>query len=316
MSKRIYTENDYIVKCEELNLEYVCFNKNNGDTNIQFICPKHRNKGIQTKDWGHLNQSAFGCTYCSGRNKTTEDFEKEILNQYIHPVQDYIGAEKPMYCYCELCGSAWRTNRPIDLRKRMGGCPTCGKIIRGLNHRKTHFQFVEEMKEVNPNIMVIGKYHHAHQLIKCKCIIHDYEWESYGSNLLNGTAGCPICNSSSGEVELCSVLDELNVEYVRQKSFPDCRDILPLKFDAFDIINNIAFEFQGEQHYFPVDFTFNDPEQAKINFDNLKRRDFIKKKYCEENNILLVCIPYWYRNHVKEYILSQIQTYNDFTLQT
>ena len=92
-------------------------------------------------------------------------------------------------------------------------------------------------------------------------------------------------------------------------TFDDCRDILPLRFDAYDIDNIIAFEFQGEQHYFPIDFSGDGEEAAKASLEALQRRDKIKKDYCYNKNIRLVCIPYWERGNVGEF-LDSLNLYN------
>ena len=59
--------------------------------------------------------------------------------------------------------------------------------------RKTHEQFVAEMKEIHPNIEVLGQYVNANIKIKCKCLIDNYEWEATPNHLLNGTK-CPKCS--------------------------------------------------------------------------------------------------------------------------
>lgn len=58
--------------------------------------------------------------------------------------------------------------------------------------RKTHEEFIEEMKIVNPNIEILGKYVNNKVKILCKCKIDKYEWESKPNSLLNGH-GCPKC---------------------------------------------------------------------------------------------------------------------------
>lgn len=106
-------------------------------------------------------------------------------------------------------------------------------------------------------------------------------------------------------------MEKHNINYTRQKTFKDCMDKLPLKFDVFDEDNNIAIEFQGEQHYFPVDFETNNKEKARKQFASLKRRDAIKKKFCINNNIKLICIPYYERNNVENFLASSDEIYNN-----
>jgi hypothetical protein len=100
MTKRIYTEYDYIQKCVELGVVYVGHHSEPRNTMIDYICPLHENIGIQSCDWAHFKNYKNKCPYCSGRYKTTDEFHNEILNQNIIFLSEYRGAEKPLKCMC------------------------------------------------------------------------------------------------------------------------------------------------------------------------------------------------------------------------
>ena len=312
MGRKQYTEDDYRNRCKELGNEYVGFRKvAHKGTVIDFICNKHRDKGVQSADWGHYKLWKHSCPYCSGRYRTTEEAQRMVLNPNIEFISEYHGSEKPIRCRCHKCGNEWTTNRPIDLFKRSGGYPVCGRESTAEKRRKPQEEFEKEMKSINPNIKITGIYRSTHKPIKCKCLIDGYEWESHPSNLLNGSAGCPICNSSVGEKLIVQFMEKNNIQYERQKTFPDCKDIFALKFDVYDVDNNIAIEFQGEQHYFPIDYAGFGEEYAKDQFDKLQRRDRIKKEYCYNNGITLICIPYWYRQCVGEFLIDNVDIYKE-----
>ena len=61
-----------------------------------------------------------------------------------------------------------------------------------MSKRKTHEEFVNEMKEVNPNIDILGEYVNSKEKILCKCKIDNNEWCATPTNLLRGR-GCPVC---------------------------------------------------------------------------------------------------------------------------
>lgn len=307
-----YSEEDYKMKCQELGVNYIGFHsEGRKGTMIDYICPVHENKGVQSVDWSHFKSYKHKCKYCSGRGMSTEDAQKKVKNKNIKLISPYLGSEKPIRCYCDVCGNEWVTNRPLDLFRRSCGCPTCANVNRSINKRKTHDDFEKRLRKVNPNIELIGQYTRVHDYIKCRCKIHNVEWESIACNLLNLSAGCPVCNSSKGESELIFVLDKLGINYTTQKTFDGCRDIHPLRFDAYDIDNNIAFEFQGEQHYRPVDFIHNNSQVASKMFRALQRRDNIKKQYCTDNAIKLICIPYWERGNIYNYIIDNVKEYKE-----
>ncbi len=78
------------------------------------------------------------------------------------------------------------------------------KAIKG--ETKSQEQFVFELKNVNPDIIVLGDYVNTHTKIKCKCNICGTIWYGYPANLLNSSAGCLGCNISNGEKRKCLIL--------------------------------------------------------------------------------------------------------------
>ena len=59
-------------------------------------------------------------------------------------------------------------------------------------NKKTHEDFVKNLKNINENIEVLGTYTRAKDKIKVKCKICGHEWEATPNNLLRGR-GCPEC---------------------------------------------------------------------------------------------------------------------------
>ena len=82
------------------------------------------------------------------------------------------------------------------------------------------------------------------------------------------------------------------------------------RFDAFDTINNIAFEYNGEQHYYPIDFAGKGIEWSNYTFNQTVERDNSKIKYCNANNIPLIIIPYWEKDNMKNIIISKLKELN------
>ncbi len=59
-------------------------------------------------------------------------------------------------------------------------------------------------------------------------------------------------------------------------------------------------EYQGQQHYEPIEYFGG--EKA---FERQKERDLEKKKFCEENNIELIIIPYNNESIIETEFLAQ-----------
>ena len=98
------------------------------------------------------------------------------------------------------------------------------------------------------------------------------------------------CIRSKGEYQIEQILKERNIPYVREYSFPDLVDILPLRFDFAIFEQKVLvalIEFQGEQHYNPSNGFYN---------EKIIGHDKMKKEYCESKGIKLIIIDYK-RNH-------------------
>lgn len=176
-----------------------------------------------------------GCKECANRkmakkrSKTTEQFKKELykINPNLEVVGKYINNKTNIKVKCKLHNYIWEP-KPNNLLNGKG-CPICGKE-RGIEKQtKSHTKFLEEVKEINPNIKVIGKYKGNKKPIKCKCTIDGTVFYPHPSNLLKGQ-GCPTCGIRSradkrrmtqGEFE--EILEEVNPnikvlgEYITQK---------------------------------------------------------------------------------------------------
>ena len=122
------------------------------------------------------------------------------------------------------------------------------------------------------------------------------------SNLINGaTTSCGNCVISKGEEQIKKILDENNISYVQQKTFPDClsKTKTKLKFD-FYIENKYLVEYDGKQHFYATGGSYFDEDIVK----EIQQRDNIKNKWCLENNIPLKRIPYTVTNVTLEDIIS------------
>ena len=99
--------------------------------------------------------------------------------------------------------------------------------------------------------------------------------------------------ASRGEIKISEILDEAELDYQEEYSFPDLVSSTgyPLRFDfaVFDDNGNLDFliEFQGEQHYKPK------PKFGGL--AGLRKQqyyDMLKREYCKKHNIMLIAIPW------------------------
>ena len=99
--------------------------------------------------------------------------------------------------------------------------------------------------------------------------------------------------SSRVEIKICDILDAAGLEYKEEYSFPDlvAESGRALRFDfaVFDDYGDIDFliEYQGIQHYSPVDFFGGEDVLLQR-----KELDEQKRTLCEENGVRLIEWPY------------------------
>lgn len=139
---------------------------------------------------------------------------------------------------------------------------------------------------------------------RCECGNIGYQTTS---DLLNGrsrSCGCYVAVKSKGERLIESYLINNNVFYQMQVRFNDCKNKSLLPFDFCVYINErkLLIEYHGIQHYTSLNRWGGEQE-----FRLRKKRDKIKFKYCKNNSIPLLVIPYWEQENIKQLITEFIK---------
>ena len=178
---------------------------------------------------------------------------------------------------------------------------TIGNALR----KKNGIEYLNELAKKNNGVCLSISY---------QTIIHKYEWKcqnghtwfASAKHVKNGT-WCPMCNKeSNGEKEISRILNELNVNYIREYLFSDCRGKKqPLRFDFYLPDYNCCIEYDGEQHFIHRETGIFENKLEKI-----KESEIIKTNYCKENNIKLIRIPYGFKKKLKK--ILTIEHTNEF----
>lgn len=232
-----------------------------------------------------------GCPVCGGSMKKTHDeyvIEVVEVNPKIEVIGEYINGQTKILHRCKIDGHEW-TARPSAIL--MGnGCPMCQRRMVRNRLAKTTEEYIKELATINKDVVVLGEYVNAKTQITHKCLICDWEWDVVPESLLCGH-GCPQCSKSSksnGEKNVANWLGKNKIAYKKQKTFADCKNECVLRFDFYLPDYNILIEYNGKQHYEPVDY-FGGQET----FERQVLKDKIKEEYCKKNNIPLFKIPYF-----------------------
>lgn len=133
------------------------------------------------------------------------------------------------------------------------------------------------------------KVHGKDTQYKCLCDCGNYTIVDGRALPTGGVGSCGCGVISQGEAFIDGYLAKMSIPYLRQYKFSDCKYKKELPFDFYLPEQNVCIEYQGIQHYAKIDFFDGDTD----NFETRKLRDNIKRKYCKDNNILLLEIPYY-----------------------
>ena len=223
------------------------------------------------------------CPRCGGRERYQHSGYVERvarINPNIAVVETYINNQTKILHRCKIDGYEWMA-APNHILRNVG-CPVCSGT-----KKRTQDEYIKDVANINPYIIVIGKYKSNKTKIMHKCKICEHEWLVRPTDVLDGF-GCPKCNISKGEKNIAAWLDAKNILYESQKKFDDCKNVLSLSFDFYLPNYNILIEYNGKQHYEPIEYF-----GGHKTFENQILRDNIKKEYCKKNNIFLIEIPYY-----------------------
>lgn len=137
----------------------------------------------------------------------------------------------------------------------------------------------------------------------CECGKCKKEFVALPAKIFNGhTTSCGCTKQSSGERYIENLLIELKANYTYDYVIKDCKNIHPLRFDFYMPDLKVAIEYNGLQHYQPVDY-FGGEEQFKLQ----QKLDNQKREYCLDKNISLLELPYTLSNdEIKSKIINII----------
>lgn len=140
-----------------------------------------------------------GCPECGkikcgmSQRMTHEEFVAridEMFNNSIEPLEQYIKSDSKIMYKCKVCSHEWKAKPNTVLNGH--GCPKCGHKKGAEKHTKAHCDFIKEMEQLHPDIIVRTEYIGSHTKVKCECKNCGHIWLTKPNTLLCGT-GCQKC---------------------------------------------------------------------------------------------------------------------------
>lgn len=250
--------------------------------NVKIICTTH-GSFVQIAN-NHVHGK--GCSKCAknGVLLTTNEFiakAKEIHSHtYDYSKVVYQRSKNKIEIICKVHG----VFKQMPYAHLGGaGCPKCYRDSR----RSNTSDFINKSKAIHGDTynydLTNFKNDKTNVIITCK---NHGDFEQRPDTHKKGS-GCPICSNSKGEKTISDFLSIHKIEFVSGKMFDDCIFKRRLKFDFFIPSHNLCIEYDGEQHFVPID-CFGGKPKLKIT----QKRDKTKDEYCHKNNIHLLRISY------------------------
>lgn len=164
--------------------------------------------------------------------------------------------------------------------------------------KKNINQIKEEMQKKIPGYILKSEKYHGNKT-KMEFICNNgHLFKMRWNNIASGQK-CPYCNIYKNEEECRQIFEKITgnkFEKIRPDFLINPKTDTRLELDGYCENLKIAFEYDGRQHYEPVDYFGG----IKC-FTDLQKNDIVKNELCEKNGIKLIRIPYWIENK-EEYI--------------
>lgn len=265
----------------------------NNRSNVIIICPEHGE--FSQKANSHTNGQ--GCAKCVGQYMDTEYFIEKAGNKhnfkYDYSKVEYNRTDIEVCITCPEHGEFWQTpnNHLYGF-----GCPKCSGSHMDLDY------FIQKSNKKHHNKYDYSKVVYVKTDVKV-CIVcskHGEFWQTPHCHIRG--QGCPTCKESEGEKTIRRILLNNEVSFDCNYRFNDCKHKKKLPFDFYIPKYNICVEYDGLQHYEPIEFF-----GGTKGFDELKKRDKIKTQYCIDNNIKLIRIPYTEFDNIEEVLKKELK---------
>jgi hypothetical protein len=215
------------------------------------------------------------------------DKSKDIHgNKYDYSKVEYINQRKKVTIICPEHGEFEQL--PCNHYNNGCGCPKCRAVDLHDRTKTSVDDFIKKSIEAHGDRYDYSKveYHNNKKDVCIICSDHGEFWQTPTNHYI-GKKGCPSCVSSKGENEIRKILTENNISFVEQRRFDDCKCQQTLPFDFYLPESNTCIEYDGIQHFEPIEFW-----GGMKTFLETQMRDKIKTDFCKENNIELIRIRY------------------------
>ena len=226
----------------------------------------------------------------SQRNfKEIEDYAKENGSEVVKFVTGKSRVE--IHLKCVTCGETFVNKSKTDvMSKKKLHCFKCSRLELVDTYKRHSIEYISNYVSNLGSKLLSCEYENSESVIDVECSCCGTKVQrTFSSIRRSGLIICEKCTDKlpSGELKIRDLLIKNDINFEMQKTFDDCKNKKKLKYDFYIPSLNTCIEFNGIQHYQPVDL-FGGEEK----FIQRQQYDKIKEQYCKDNHIPLLIIKY------------------------
>lgn len=236
------------------------------------------------------------CKKCNGTKLITKEVEHKIKyllkNVPLEVITPFQKISQDMVFRCNKCQETFNRKPRIFLKTQK--CPYCESRSK-LKPKSVYLN--DLLEKYGDEYVLLGEYVNAQTPTLFQHTPCGFKWKCRPNDILR-KAPCPRCHSSKGEKKIEKILKQNHFNYEIQKRFNDLRG---LSYDFYLKELNLLIEFQGEQHYKPIEH-FGGKEKFLRQLEN----DEKKRQYAEKNGYTLLEIKYTDINNIEDILFDFI----------
>lgn len=243
------------------------------------------------------------CSHCfKSVLKTTKEYSDEVKMRFpeYELISDYYGNKVKAKYRHNTCGHEFMA-LPHNFNKGEL-CPNCkGSRISKSKTKTTSMIKAAIYELVGDEYTLLSEYVNFKTKIRlrhnkngCK-----YEFNMLPGSFLNNNNRCPKCARSKGEEKILSILTNKGINCIQEYKIPELNKTYNrnYSFDFYISDLDLIIEYDGAYHYAGIV-----PHQTKKNYDDQHMSDLNKDNFCKDNNILIIRIPFWYKDNLEKII--------------
>lgn len=289
-SDSINTDMIDIIDIEARKNDCLCLDKEYIDNNtpLSFICKKGH---LWEKTLKQLKSNKIWCPKCTIRTKLAEKIQKMMAERKgIVCLTPDITSSDHLIFICQK-KHIWKTTATCVIY----GKSWCRKCV-ALKQR-SGISVAQKIAKERGGFCLSKNYKNAHSKLLWMCKMK-HKWYAC-LHSIKRKGWCPHCKINTNEAITRKIFEVIfNEKFIKIK--PDWLNGLEL--DGFCEKLNLAFEYDGQQHYQFSKFFHRTEEK----FERSQMMDILKNIKCKDQGIILIRIPYWIKlENLQQYIVNK-----------